>query len=425
VLSIASTQYRFIMTIDTSILAKPIQLPFSKKEIKYRTLKAPMTERLSTWDEEDLSKRGRPTDELVRLYETWAKGNLGVIVTGNVMVDAGHLEAKNNAIINKTDMYLPDFARVAKAIKTNGSLAIIQLSHAGRQVSSDIQKHPVSSSDIKCEDTTMGMTFEKPTPLTKEGIKEVVDRFAYAAEVAYRAGFDGVQVHGAHGYLLSQFLANDVNQRTDEYGGPLENRSRIIFEIIAAIRQLVPDKLFSIQIKINSQDFHDGGFSAEDCQKLCQLLEAAEVDMIDLSGGTYESLAFEHKRESTKKREAFFLDFADQIRPNLHKTVLCVTGGFRSAKAMVAAITGGSCDIVGLGRPVCAEPFLVRDILEGRTDRARPLALPDQMSLQIDAAVANLHDIGQGKPITDYSKKENVDAFLESRTRSRRQQDRH
>ncbi|OZJ04710.1 hypothetical protein BZG36_01817 [Bifiguratus adelaidae] len=401
------------MTIDTSILAQPIQLPFAKKEIKYRTLKAPMTERLSTWDEEDLSKRGRPTDELVRLYETWAKGNLGVIVTGNVMVDAGHLEAKGNAIINKTDMYLPDFARVAKAIKTYGSLAIMQLSHAGRQVSSDIQKHPVSSSDVKCKDA-MGTTFEKPTPLTKEGIKEVVDRFAYAAEVAYRAGFDGIQLHGAHGYLLSQFLANDVNQRTDEYGGSLENRSRIIFEIIAAIRRLVPDKSFSIQIKINSQDFHEGGFSAEECRLLCQLLEAAEVDMIDLSGGTYETLAFEHKRESTKKREAFFLDFADQIRPNLHKTVLCVTGGFRSAKAMVDAIKGGSCDIVGLGRPVCTEPFLVRDMLEGKIDRARPLALPDQMELQIGAAVANIHDMGQGKPITDYSKKENVDAFLKS-----------
>lgn len=128
-------------------------------------------------------------------------------------------------------------------------------------------------------------------------------KFAYAAEFCYRTGFNGVQLHGAHGYLLAQFLSSTTNRRTDEYGGSLQNRARIIYEIVEEIRRRVPDPKFSIGIKINSVEFQEGGFQPEECRDVCAHLEELSVDFVELSGGSYESLAFVHKRESSKKRE--------------------------------------------------------------------------------------------------------------------------
>lgn len=167
------------------------------------------------------------------------------------------LEAPGNPIVFReyeTPERLDAFKRQADAAKAHGSLIIMQLSHAGRQVADFIQPNPVSASDVQLE-PRMGMSFGKPTPLTTEGIKEVVDQFAYGAEVAYRTGYHGVQLHGAHGYLLAQFLAQTTNQRTDQYGGSLENRARIIYEIVEEIRKRVPDPKFSLSIKINSAEF--------------------------------------------------------------------------------------------------------------------------------------------------------------------------
>lgn len=166
------------------------------------------------------------------------------------------------------------------------------------------------------------------------------------------------------GYLLAQFLSQTTNKRTDEYGGPLSNRARIIFEIIDAIRGRVEDKSFIIGIKINSVEFQEGGFTPEDCRDLCVQLEEHGVDFVELSGGTYQAIGFIHKRESTKKREAYFLDFADMIVPQLKKTKVYVTGGLRTTAAMVAALD--TVHGVGLGRPLCFEFDLPKKILEGK-----------------------------------------------------------
>ncbi len=170
----------------------------------------------------------------------------------------------------------------------------------------------------------------------------------------------------AHGYLLAQFLSLTTNKRTDEYGGDLDNRSRIIFEIISEIQTRVNDPSFIICVKINSVEFQPGGQTPEDCMKLCIKMEQAKVDFVDLSGGTFEGRAFEHKKESTKKRESYFIEFAEMIRPHLKKTKVYVTGGFRTASGMVQAVEGGSCDGVGIGRPLGAEPYLCKEILEGK-----------------------------------------------------------
>src|ERR1700742_4426601 len=173
-------------------------------------------------------------------------------------------------------------------------------------------------------------------------------------------------VHCAHGYLLAQFLSPTTNRRTDEYGGDLNNRSRIVFEIIEEIRRRVSDPSFIICVKLNSVEFQDKGTTPEDARNLCLKLEEARVDFVDLSGGTFEARAFEHKKQSTIAREAYFIEFAELIRPLLKKTKVYVTCGFRTSAGMVAAVQEGACDGIGIGRPLAAEPYLVKEILGGK-----------------------------------------------------------
>lgn len=161
-----------------------------------------------------------------------------------------------------------------------------------------------------------------------------------------------------------------TNKRTDEYGGDLDNRSRIIFEIIEEVHRRVADPSFIVCVKINSVEFQPGGQTPADCKNLCLKLEQAKVDFVDLSGGTFEGRAFEHKKESTKARESYFIEFAEMIRPLMKKTKVYVTGGFRTASGMARAVQDGACDGVGIGRPLGAEPYLCKEILEGRVTGA-------------------------------------------------------
>lgn len=236
---VPATASRFLVSMFDPVdqLRQPVTFPFSGRTAKNRFLKSAMSERLATFSTFDPCRRGQPTEELVRLYETWAKGDIGIIVTGNIQIKKDHLEATGNTIIDKNlpSVFLREWTEVARAAKSQGSLVIGQLNHPGRQVSINIQPYPEAPSDVE-QPSTGGLLFGRPTPLTKDGIKDIVDRFAYAASVLHEAEFDGVQLHAAHGYLLSQFLAKKTNMRTDEYGGPLVNRAQILLEIIAAIR---------------------------------------------------------------------------------------------------------------------------------------------------------------------------------------------
>lgn len=358
--------------VDPSPLGQPLKFEFSGLTAKNRFMKGAMTERLSTWDPKNLEKRGIPSPELINVYRRWGEGGHGVLLTGNVMFEYDHLEAAGNPIIPIDEpaegKRFEAFKELATVAKKEGSLIVAQLGHPGRQVADAIQPHPISASDVQLESTVMGMTFAKPRAMEKKDIERVVEGFAHAAEYAQKAGFNGVQLHGAHGYLLAQFLAPSTNKRTDDYGGPLLNRARIILEIADAIKARVKDESFSLGIKINSVEFQDGGFTPEDCAALCEELEKHEFDYVELSGGTYEILAFEHKRDSTKKREAFFLDFAEMIAPRLKKTKVYVVGGLRTAAAMVKALD--SVHGVGLARPVTHEFDLPKKILEGKVKSA-------------------------------------------------------
>ncbi len=212
--------------------------------------------------------------------------------------------------------------------------------------------------------------------MTEDEILDVIERFAYVASVARDTGFTGVQVHGAHGYLVSEFLSPDINTRTDQWGGSLENRARLLLEIVRAVRAKVGAD-FPIAVKLNSADFQKGGFSEGDATQVAQWLAAEGLDLLEISGGTYERPALigadeialnpdrsETRRQSTIAREAYFLDYAAQMRAAVEMPLM-VTGGFRSRAGMDAALSANACDVIGMGRPLCAVPNGPNDLLSG------------------------------------------------------------
>lgn len=200
---------------DAQILGQPITFP-NGLTAPNRFLKSAMTERLCTYSDDNESERGKPTPEYIRLYEEWGKGEIGTIVLGNIPVKRDGLEAKKNAVIDPDSDWdaVEAFKPVIAAAKRHGMLCIGQLTHGGRQVSDDIVKTPVSSSDIQ-NAPAMGMSFGKPRPLEESEIEDLIERWANAAEVLYKAGADGAQLHGAHGYLLSQVSRRKAGMHSD------------------------------------------------------------------------------------------------------------------------------------------------------------------------------------------------------------------
>ncbi|KAK3718156.1 hypothetical protein LTR37_005271 [Vermiconidia calcicola] len=402
--------------VDVSPLKESITFPFSGRTAKNRFLKAPMTERLCRWNKEgeNINTRGYPTDEYKRLYERWGEGEIGVIVAGNVMLKYDAVEAFGNPILpDNHDNRVEAFAEVNKLTKAHGSLSIAQLSHPGRQGGAALNPNPISASDVQLKIEWAGNKFNKPRPMTVPEIKDMVKHWGEVSYLCYKAGFDGVQIHCAHGYLLAQFLSNTTNKRTDEYGGDLDNRSRIIIEIIEEVHRRVNDPSFIVCVKMNSVEFQPGGQTPDDCKELCLKLEQARVDFVDLSGGTFEGRAFEHKKESTKARESYFIEFAEMIRPLLKKTKVYVTGGFRTASGMAQAVSGGACDGVGIGRPLGAEPYLCKEILEGRVHGAIENFVPLPQNTQ--GTGTQLHQIGHGHElISDWSEREEVNRWVDA-----------
>jgi len=398
---------------DVSALGKPLDFAFSNKTAQNRFLKGAMTERLSSWDVENLEARGVPSKHLINVYKRWGEGEFGIILTGNIMIEYDHLEAAGNPIIPRGAPYEGDrfesFKELATQSKRHGSLIVGQVSHPGRQVTEAIQKSPISASDVQLEGNIMGMTFGKPRAATDEDIKNIIEGFAHAAEYMEKAGYDGIQVHGAHGYLLAQFLSPSTNKRTDKYGGSLENRARLITEIGQEVRRRT-SPTFLLGIKLNSVEFQEKGFDPEEAAAVCRILEDNSFDFVELSGGTYEKAGLEHKRESTRKREAFFIEFAEKITPSLTKTRTYVTGGFKTASAMVDAL--GTVDGVGLARPVTLEPELPRQILSGEVDAAiKQLTDDNDFAITSIASGAQISQLGKDQQPIDLSDQRNLEAF--------------
>ncbi|OCK80979.1 FMN-linked oxidoreductase [Lepidopterella palustris CBS 459.81] len=397
---------------DASALGQPLHFTFANRTAPNRFLKASMTERLSSWSPTDYSARGIPSPEVINVYRRWGEGGIGLILTGNIMIEFDQLEAAGNPIIPRTEGFsgkrFEAFKEMGRMAKKEGSLIVGQVSHPGRQCESRIQKDPVSASDVQLGDV-MGMSFNKPHPASEEEIQRVIDGFAHAAEYLEKAGYDGIELHGAHGYLIAQFLSRATNNRTDKYGGDIANRSRIIVEIAQAIRKRVSPS-FIVGIKLNSVEFEAKGFQPEEAREICKILEANRFDFVELSGGTYEQIAFQHKRESTMKREAFFMEFADSIVPVLKETKTYVTGGFKTVGAMVDAL--GTIDGIGIARPVCQEPRLCKDILAGKVTGAyKQLFDQDNFGLTNIVAGSQIRQIGRDQEPFDGSDPKNKEAF--------------
>jgi 2,4-dienoyl-CoA reductase-like NADH-dependent reductase (Old Yellow Enzyme family) len=356
----------------TNLLAQPLTLPCGAVLLN-RLSKAAMTEGLATAD-------GVPTAELERLYGIWSDGGAGMLLSGNIQVDRDHLERPGNVIIDSQPSaeMQSALASWAKAATRNGNHFWAQISHAGRQTQKIINKTPKAPSAVKLG--LPGGQFGEPVALTAEEIAEIVRRFAVCASAVKAAGFTGVQVHSAHGYLFSQFLSPRSNQRNDQYGGSLANRARALLDTVAAVREAVgPD--FPVSVKLNSADFQKGGFAFEDSLQVVQWLEQASVDLIEISGGTYEQpkllglegMEEEEKQqvaESTMLREAYFVDFALAMQEKV-SIPLMVTGGFRQRLAMEQALESGSADVVGLGRPMCVMTDAPKQLMGGLEELPR------------------------------------------------------
>ncbi len=354
------------MTIDNP-LAQPLRLPCGAT-LPNRIAKAAMTEGLA-----DAGLRA--TDGHARLYRAWSEGGAGLLLTGNVMIDRRVLERPGNVAIDPAPVDADAMARLkawAKAGTVNGNHLWMQISHAGRQSPRYVASEPLAPSEVQLK---MAGNYRMPRAVREDEILDFIQRFGQVARTAREAGFTGVQIHGAHGYLLSSFLSPNTNRRTDAWGGSLENRARFLLAVIKATRAAVGAD-FPVALKLNSSDFQKGGFSNEDFVQVVTWLNDASLDLLEISGGSYEQPRLVGhvgeeatalplpQRETTRQREAYFLEYASAVR-KVAMMPLMVTGGFRTREGMEEALRHDAIDVIGLGRPLITDPDAPKRLLAG------------------------------------------------------------
>lgn len=353
-----------MMTQNTMSIAQPLELPCGLK-LSNRIVKAALEESLGSGD-------NQPNEYIYRLYQRWAKGSFGLILTGNVQVDDRYPGLMTDLMIpNEGTVDLDKWKRYAEACQCHGTPAIVQINHAGRQ--SPLGKRslrqptiapspiPMSIGENIIAKTIQRVAIGTPKEMTHADIDEAIGKFAHAAEIMFKAGFAGVEIHGSHGYLISSFLSPKTNRRTDEYGVTPKSRMTFLFRVVDAIRAVVP-LTFAVGVKINSADFSTGGLTEDETEDQIRWInEHGGFDFIEISGGTYEAPTMFGREDRTRRREAYFIEFAAKVR-HLTTIPLIVTGGFRSRRGMNEAILSNACDMVGIGRPICLQ-FNLPEIL--------------------------------------------------------------
>ena len=317
--------------------------------IPNRIAKAAMEENMADADH-------GPSAALIRLYEAWAAGGAGLLISGNVMID-GRAMTGPGGVVLEDERQLAKFANWAQTGRAKGAQFWLQINHPGRQMMANLGQPTWAPSAVSLELGTMSKHFNTPQAMTPEVIADVIARFARTAQLAERAGFTGVEIHAAHGYLLSQFLSPLTNRRTDAWGGSLENRARLLVDIVKAVREVV-SPTFAVAVKLNSADFQRGGFSADDARQVVVLLNELAVDLVELSGGSYEAPAMQGDARDgrTLAREAYFVEFARDIRKVARMPVM-VTGGIRR-KAVAEQVVQSGVDMVGIGTALAIDPAL-------------------------------------------------------------------
>jgi len=319
-----------------------------------RIAKSAMSENLS-------NKHHEPTPILINAYKTWAQSGAGLLITGNIMIDSEAIgEPRNVVVQNRQNIEI--LKEWAESVKGTNTHLWAQINHPGRQAMEQINSSLKAPSAVPLKTSGRKKTTKKvPEVLSENEILEIIEAFANTSIILKEAGFSGIQIHGAHGYLVSQFLSPYTNIRKDKWGGTLEKRSRFVVEVYRKIRERVGDN-FPVGIKLNSTDFQKGGFSEEESMEVVKILSKEGIDLIEISGGTYEAPAMMGKRkESRIKREAYFIDYIENVR-KITNTPLMLTGGFRTTKVMRDAIASNQLDIIGIARPFAVFPNIGNEI---------------------------------------------------------------
>ncbi len=318
-------------------LFEPFTLPCGVN-LKNRIAKSAMSDSLG-------DGTGHPSAGQKRLYRRWAEGGVAVAIIGEVQVSPRYAEKPGNLVLDgKSD--LGRFRQLAQQGGQNGTSLWLQLGHAGAlayaQTSAPRGPSALDLPGLRCAEMTLDEIHHLPL------------EFATTARFAQQAGFGGVQIHAAHGFLLSQFLSPLFNQRSDHYGGAIANRMRLLLEILAATRAAVGPG-FPIAVKLNSSDQLEDGLSEDDAIKVVTALDRSSVDLIDISGGTY----FPGAKAASDGAGGgpYFIDFAKRARAVTRKPLM-LTGGFKTRAQALAAVAGGAVDIVGLARALVLEPTL-------------------------------------------------------------------
>lgn len=317
--------------------------------IKNRIAKAAMEENMA-------DARHAPSEQLIQLYRQWAKGGVGLMITGNVMVDRRAMTGPAGVVLENSQ-HLQSFKTWAAAAREHGANIWMQINHPGRQMPKNLGQPTLAPSAVALALGSFSKQFATPREMTEQDIQEVITRFITTARLAEQAGFDGVQIHAAHGYLLSQFLSPLSNQRNDQWGGSIENRARLLLEIVKGVRQQV-SATFAVSVKLNSADFRRGGFSPEDAKTVVQLLNDLQIDLVELSGGSYEAPAMQGQARDgrTLAREAYFLEFAKEIS-SVAGMPLMVTGGIRRI-TVAQDVLESNISMIGIATALAVNPNL-------------------------------------------------------------------
>lgn len=377
----------------SSTLFEPLILPNGSR-LPNRLVKAAM--------EENMAAAGQlPDRRLYRLYRAWSDGGVGLIITGNVMVHAEALTGPGGVVLDDASPLEP-FRQWADAAHHGGARVWMQINHPGRQIRADMPGVAWAPSTQRVDVGKNSKRFAIPVEMSTEQIRETIERFATTAILAEGAGFDGVEIHAAHGYLLSQFLSPLANRRTDEWGGSLENRSRLLLEVVRAVRAAV-EPGFAVAVKLNSADFQRGGFDADDARTVSEMLAPLGVDVVELSGGNYESPAMTGQAgdERTRSREAYFLALAEELAET-SSVPLMLTGGIVRRPVAEEVLSSGMA-LVGMGSALAVEPNLPnlwRHDAEARIALA-PIRLKDK-ALASAASLARIRQqlrrVGANRP---------------------------
>lgn len=312
-----------------------------------------------------------PDEKIFHLYQRFAQGGVGLMITGNVMVDDNGVSTAGDVVL-MADTPLAPFKQWAKTAQQQGGKIIMQINHPGRQAMAGLGKHTYAPSAIGVNLGKYNAYFVQPQAMNEQEIQQTIQRFAETAKRAEQAGFDGVQIHAAHGYLISQFLSPLANQRQDKWGGDITNRARFLLEIVDAVRAVVSPQ-FIVAIKLNSADFQRGGFSQQDAQQVIAALNHKAIDFVELSGGNYESpslLGEKSQDNSTLAREAYFLEFAKDMQKTTQMPLM-TTGGIRR-QAVAEQVLKAGMALVGMATALALNPNLPQQWQQGNAiDGAR------------------------------------------------------